>query len=329
MTAENNAKLLLLKLAIVIIVTVIFLMIFDYFLAPLIHLKTTTKTNIHILIVIFATGVLLYILKDLSKILTKYLGPHLAGLLTFIFEIIIITIGTLVILSIIKVSLTTILVSGGIAAIVVGLAISTLASNLISGAFIYAAFPIKVGDKVFINNLPGVITKITTIYTSVKTEGGTELIIPNSALVQGFFLIAKGDPGNKTVFNYKLGDDIFIPALNMKGRIRELNEFVTEIQTEKGVLLLPSYSVLTGGTFLAKQTENIGNFSIKINRNAENVKQALEEAGARVEFSSIDGDSLEFTVTYKFKTGSEAEEKSRLINIAYTAKNKGGVNQGT
>jgi len=317
MLNQKNAKALIIKVAVVLLTIVALLLLFDYYIAPLINVKPTVRSNMHILFALAAVAALIYILKDLSKVLDKYLGPHLANLVTFIFEIVIVTVGTLVILSILRVSLTTLLVSGGIAAIVIGLAISTLASNLISGAFIYAAFPIKVGDRVFINNIPGKINKITTIYTSIETEGGTELVIPNSALVQGYFLIAKGQGRNGRVYGYRIGDRVSVPSLNLGGKLEGLDDFVAEIQTQKGRLIVPAYSLLTGGLFMAKQPDETSTFTIKVNRNADKVRKALEEAGARVDFNSMDGEDIEFLVSFKSAPEKEQEVKSRLIALAY------------
>ncbi|MDP7976859.1 MAG: mechanosensitive ion channel, partial [TACK group archaeon] len=185
MAETKTPTSLLAKVIAIVLIAIMFLFSFDYILAPLVNVKPTERTNIHVLIIGIVTIVLLYVLKDFSKATSKYFGPHISGLLNFLLEIAIVTAGALAIMSTLHVSLTTIMVSGGIAAIIIGLAISTLASNLISGMFIYAAFPIRVGDSVFVNNIPGKVNKITAIYTSVMTEGGTELVIPNSAVVQG------------------------------------------------------------------------------------------------------------------------------------------------
>ncbi len=321
MAETKTPTSLLAKVIAIILVAIIFLFSFDYILAPLVNVKPTERTNIHVLIIGIVTIVLLYVLKDFSKATSKYFGPHISGLLNFLLEITIVTAGALAIMATLHVSLTTIMVSGGIAAIIIGLAISTLASNLISGMFIYAAFPIRVGDSVFVNNIPGKVNKITAIYTSVMTEGGTELVIPNSAVVQGFFLIAKGNPEHKTIFNYRKGDQVSLPALNVEGSIIELNEVTTEVATKKGTLIIPTYVLLTGGTLMAKAGEGT-KFTIKVSKNIEKVKKALEDAGASVTMTSLEGDSVELTLTIKSPPGKETEYKEKLIKIAYDEQQK-------
>ncbi|HEV51503.1 MAG TPA: mechanosensitive ion channel [Thermoprotei archaeon] len=322
MAETKRPTSLLAKVIAIVLIAIIFLFSFDYILAPLVNVKPTERANIHVLIIAIVTVVLLYVLKDFSKATSKYFGPHISGLLNFLLEITIVTAGTLAIMATLHVSLTIIMVSGGIAAIIIGLAISTLASNLISGMFIYAAFPIRVGDSVFVNNIPGKVNKITAIYTSVMTEGGTELVIPNSAVVQGYFLIAKGNPERKTIFNYRKGDQVSLPALNVEGSIIELNEVTTEVATKKGTLIIPTYVLLTGGALMAKVGENI-KFTIKVSKNVEKVKKALEDAGASVAMTSLEGDSVELTLTIKPAPGKEAEYKEKLIKIAYEEQQKG------
>ncbi len=322
MAQSKTLTSLLAKVIAIILFAVVFLFSFDYILAPLVSVKPTERNNIHVLIIAAVTVILLYVLKDFSKATSKYFGPHISGLLNFLLEIVIVTAGALAIMATLHVSLTTIMVSGGIAAIIIGLAISTLASNLISGMFIYAAFPIRVGDSVFVNNIPGKVNKITAIYTSITTEGGTELVIPNSAIVQGFFLIAKGNPEQRKVFNYKRGDQVFLPALNVGGSIVELNEVTTEIATKRGTLIIPTYVLLTGGALMAKADEKT-EFTIKVSKNVEKVKKALEDAGASVAITSLDGDSVELTLTFKSAPGKETEYKEKLIKIAYDEQQKG------
>ncbi|MGC8635717.1 MAG: mechanosensitive ion channel domain-containing protein [Thermoprotei archaeon] len=321
MAETKTPTSLLAKVIAIVLIAIMFLFSFDYILAPLVNVKPTERTNIHVLIIGIVTIVLLYVLKDFSKATSKYFGPHISGLLNFLLEIAIVTAGALAIMSTLHVSLTTIMVSGGIAAIIIGLAISTLASNLISGMFIYAAFPIRVGDSVFVNNIPGKVNKITAIYTSVMTEGGTELVIPNSAVVQGFFLIAKGNPERKMIFNYRKGDQVSLPALNVEGSIIELNEVTTEVATKKGTLIIPTYVLLTGGALMAKAGESI-KFTIKVSKNIEKVKKALEDAGASVTMTSLEGDSVELTLTIKSPPGKETEYKEKLIKIAYDEQQK-------
>jgi len=316
MAESKTARGLLGRVMITLVIALVFLFLFDYVIAPLVNVKPTERTNIHVLIIATVTIILIYILKDFSKIISRYLGPHIAGLFTFLLEISIVTAGILAILAVIHVSLTTIMVSGGIAAIIIGLAISTLASNLISGMFIYTTLPIKVGDSVFINNIPGKISKITAIYTSILTEGGTELIIPNSAVVQGFFLIAKGDTQNAKLFDYKRGDQVYLPSINTEGNIIELNEITTRIATDKGTLIIPTYVLLTGGAFMIKKSSKF-ELKIKVNKNIEQVKKALEKAGVKVAITSLEGDLVELTITADLVPGEETEYKEKLIKIAY------------
>lgn len=320
MKTSASAKPIITKIVAIIVIALSILFLFDYYIAPANNFKPTVRSNIHVLLALAVTVALIYVLRDLSKPISNYLGPHMANFLTIIAETIIALAGTLVILSIMHVSVSSLLVSGGIAAIIIGLAISTVVGNLISGMMLFAVFPIRVGDSIFINNVPGRVSKITSIYTSIITESGTELVIPNSALVQGYFLIAKGSGSNR-VFDYRVGDHVFLPSLNLNGEVAEINEFYASVKTEKGTLLLPTYSIMTGGIFATKAESPVNEFTVKINKNVEQVKRALEAEGASVRFSSLDGDVVELAVSFKPKESSELD-KARLVELAYRAMNE-------
>ncbi len=312
-------KSILIKAIVVIAATLLFLLLFDSYIAPAFGLKESVRADFHLIVAILVTVGLVYVLKSLSRALSSYVGPHMAGLLTMIMEATVVTAGVLSILAIMRVSATTLLVSGGLAAIVIGLAVSTLAGNLISSALIYAAFPIKVGDSIFVGNVPGRVMSITAMYTLIKTEGGTELIIPNSAIVQGYFLISRAAPGEKSVMKHHKGDMVFVPALNVGGPISEVNEVYTSVDTDKGALILPSYSLMTGGAFVVNSGRGKMRFDLKVLKNVDKVKKALEEAGAEVLLSSLDGETAVLNVEVDADQEHFKEVKSKLLELAYKA----------
>lgn len=91
----------------------------------------------------------------------------------------IIFIGFVVALPKIGVSLSGLLVAGGILGIVIGFASQTVVSNLISGIFLMIEKPIKVGDGVNINDVSGVVEDIRILSTTIRTYDGIYVRIPN------------------------------------------------------------------------------------------------------------------------------------------------------
>ena len=80
--------------------------------------------------------------------------------------------------------LTALLASGGLIAIIVGLACQEAASNIIAGAMIYLTHPYIVGDQIYLKekDIRGVVVDITFRQTVIQTFNNTSLIIPNTIM---------------------------------------------------------------------------------------------------------------------------------------------------
>jgi small-conductance mechanosensitive channel len=74
--------------------------------------------------------------------------------------------------------------AGGIAGIVIGFAMQSLFSNLISGIFLHFDKPMKIGDPVLITgklpDVAGVVVEVTALSTRVRMFDGTYVRLPNS-----------------------------------------------------------------------------------------------------------------------------------------------------
>ncbi len=134
---------------IVIIITLIVIQIASYILN---HLKRFEK-NI----------TLIYALKDLIKY-TLYV------------------IAIIIIFSIYNIDLKGIFLSIGIVGIAVSFAAKDIISNFMAGFFLIGDKTLEVGNIMQINNLKGEVKKIGLRNTTIVTETGTTITIPNSAL---------------------------------------------------------------------------------------------------------------------------------------------------
>lgn len=80
------------------------------------------------------------------------------------------------------VNVSGLLVAGGFAGIVVGFAAQQTVSNLISGLFLLAEQPLRVGDPVTVSNVSGVVADISILSTKIRTWDGYIVRIPNSTV---------------------------------------------------------------------------------------------------------------------------------------------------
>jgi small-conductance mechanosensitive channel len=75
-----------------------------------------------------------------------------------------------------------ILVGAGVAAVIIGFAAQKAFANIMSGIFLAVSEPIRVGDRVTINQHYGTIEDITLRHTVIKTWENNRVIIPNSVM---------------------------------------------------------------------------------------------------------------------------------------------------
>jgi len=115
----------------------------------------------------------------------------------------IIFIGFIVAIPYIGFSLSGLLVAGGIAGIVLGLATQTVISNLISGMFLMAEKPMKIGDGVAIGDISGVVKDIRILSTTIRTWDGIYVRIPNEKVFTSSIYNYNAHPARR--FEYKVG----------------------------------------------------------------------------------------------------------------------------
>ena len=94
-------------------------------------------------------------------------------------------IGFLFILPILQISVSGLLVAGGIMAIVIGFASQSIVSNVISGIFLIFERPIRIDDVVNIDGNLGMVEDIRIISTSIRTFDGVYVRIPNATVFTG------------------------------------------------------------------------------------------------------------------------------------------------
>lgn len=91
----------------------------------------------------------------------------------------IIIIAVLAVLPTLGINPSGLLVAGGIAGIVIGIASQSVVSNLISGLFLIIERPMKIGQAVNIAGIAGVVEDIRIISTTLRTFEGLYVRIPN------------------------------------------------------------------------------------------------------------------------------------------------------
>lgn len=127
---------------------------------------------------VIAKGLTIYLKKSLTdKIKRNQLDIILKGvnygiaLLAF-----------LTVLPYFEVDLSGLLVAGGFASIIIGLASQSVLGNMVSGFFLVVERPVSIGDNISIGTTSGTVTDINIFSTIIKTYEGIYVRIPNETV---------------------------------------------------------------------------------------------------------------------------------------------------
>ena len=77
------------------------------------------------------------------------------------------------------VDISILLVTGGVAGIVIGIASQTVVSNLLGGVFLLVERPFQIGDPVELNGVEGVVIDVNAFSTVIRTWDGRVVRVPN------------------------------------------------------------------------------------------------------------------------------------------------------
>lgn len=135
---------------------------------------------------IFALGMIIFsiiLAKGFSMLLRKYLrdkfDKDVIGILLKGSYYGIVLIAVILALPILGINTSGLLVAGGVTGIVLGFASQSIVGNLISGLFIMAERPIKIGSQVEIDQVKGFVEDIGVMSTILRSYDGLYIRIPN------------------------------------------------------------------------------------------------------------------------------------------------------
>jgi small-conductance mechanosensitive channel len=252
----SSVKRFVLILAILTIVAFGLVFSFDQLIAARTQLTTLFGQTVKTVIVVAFGLIIIFFIRRSKPLLSKYVGVHLAAIFQFFMILIVGIVMIFASLHIFQVSPTTLLVGGGIASIVVGLVISTFVGNILAGTLVLMTHPFSEGDTVVVNNVPGRVEEITAMVTRIRNDIGGQMVIPNTAIIQGGVIVTTYPTSAAVVrgrLPYSLGDRIYTTYMNQEGVVKELTPFYTKILLDSGKeLTFLNSSVLTGMVAVAR-----------------------------------------------------------------------------
>ncbi len=135
-----------------------------------------------ILIMFLAVFIAKFVATNLRRSLSEKLKRDQLEILIKAVYYGIILIGLLSITPLFGISLSGLLVAGGITGIVLGFASQSVVTNFISGLFLLWERPIKIGDQIELNGISGFVEDIHIMSTIVRTYDGLYVRIPNERI---------------------------------------------------------------------------------------------------------------------------------------------------
>jgi small-conductance mechanosensitive channel len=253
---KSEIKSLIIKTIILIATVRVSIALFEIFFAPNLGLRHNHILIGETMITIAVSFVVISSIRGaLKRISTKMPAQFIASV-SFFLILAISAIASMILLYIWGVQPQTILVGGGVAAVVVGIGVSTVVGNILSGALMLTTFPAKIGDSIFIvnDNVHGVIREISTLYTTINTESGMEYVVPNSAIIQGIIRIMKEEHLRKQL-PYVEGDKIDLSNGSDKfsGIVTRITSQFTTILDNDDEIIIANRSILEGNSVVIKK----------------------------------------------------------------------------
>jgi small-conductance mechanosensitive channel len=145
------------------------------------------------LFTLFKLVLLMWVLIAVTRRLTGFIDRRLGAKPSFdassrlavvaVVRYTLLIVGTVVILQIFGIRLTAFAVLAGAIGVGVGFGLQQIISNFISGLIIMFERPIKVGDRIELANLDGIVTEIGMRRTTVVTSDNIAILVPNSRFI--------------------------------------------------------------------------------------------------------------------------------------------------
>lgn len=219
-----------------------------------VHVQITGTIATTAISFILITGI-----RRLLQRMTPRIGIHLSTSVSFFIAIIISMMAIITLMYQWNLDPQSILVGGGVVAIIVGIGISNIAGNMLSAGLMLTTFPAKIGDSIYIVNdkIRGRVDEINFIYTKIATEEGTEYAVPNNAIVQGNVRITKDISSRHLQLPFVEGEYVEVTEASKKydGIVTKITtNFTTLYNSEsENEIILSNNSIISGRFSIIKK----------------------------------------------------------------------------
>jgi small conductance mechanosensitive channel len=252
-TLRREFYMLAIKYLLVSVGSWVSLHLFELFVAPSLGVTHTHIQIVSVIAIVIIAFAVVTATRRLLKGFASKTHPQFSASLSFFIIIFVALIASFAILHQLNVNPQEILISGGVAAIILGIGLSTIIGNILSGGLILTTYPAKIGDSIHVvgDNIRGKIDEINMFYTKIQTDEGKEYIIPNNAIIQGNVRMLKDIPITEQL-PYSEGDVVEItgPLEKYIGTVIKITpRFTTILNDERTKEYILANSMILQGNF--------------------------------------------------------------------------------
>ncbi len=160
----------------------------DFLVDPIAYLQfywNQISPYVFLIAALVIIGIVYIVVTRVAKrsLLSVGMGQEAATSIVLILRLIFFIVFVMLLVSFFEASYAAILSVSAIFGTALGLAFSTALSNIVSGLYVLAARPFRVGDYVRIGIMEGIVREITLNYTRVLLPDETIQLVPNSKVV--------------------------------------------------------------------------------------------------------------------------------------------------
>lgn len=235
--------------------------VFDELVAPKITPNIIFLQTLRVLIVLATTATAIFVIRRMKKLISGRTKTNAANFFEFIMIVLICLMSAFSLLHIFNVDTNTLLISGGIISITVGLIVSTFVGDTLAGMMVFLLNLYHVGDTVLVNNIPCRVEEMSAFVTRFRNDAGGMLSIPNTGISQGGVIVTRFNDVKEGVamnrLHYEVGDRIYTTYMNAEGVVVALDSIHTRIKLDSGMeLSFLNNSVLSGTIAVARITND-------------------------------------------------------------------------
>ncbi|MFZ8791315.1 MAG: mechanosensitive ion channel family protein [Thermosphaera aggregans] len=141
--------------------------------------------SIIIALIIFSIGyfVALVIRRVVFKVGIRFYARNIASIVSKIIYYVVLLIALSAALGYLGVELTGLIIAGGFAGIIVGVALQPLMASFFAGLYVMAERIIQQGEVVSVGNTMGEVVEVSLMFTKIRTFDGVLVTMPNSQLL--------------------------------------------------------------------------------------------------------------------------------------------------